>query len=290
MPIRGIGFVAGVTAWDTAGNEAATGEAGNTTLHLIRDGIAAPADNAPEEVDAANCPGELRLTVTDAEADCATLTVAGTSTTADVAIIPRHYVMDPLYGSKASLTLEDGDGYGVVGVRVLIYQDSGGLVVTGTTTTGGAFTCGLPDGAYEVVYGPAPLYSFSNPYALTVSGDTTATHECEALSIPASVNPELCTCYLDMRDVHGALLGENEGWIEVRSVESPLWPAAITDGDAALARPEDKLYTDTNGRVEIELVRGAIVLLRVEAVSEILNRNDLRVEVPDAASLDLSTL
>ena len=90
MALKGVAITIQYTAWDTSANAPKTGDAANHTLKVIKDGTAATPTNSPSEVDATNCPGVYKLALTAAEMGYNTVSVAGKSSTASVAIIPIH--------------------------------------------------------------------------------------------------------------------------------------------------------------------------------------------------------
>jgi len=65
-----------------------TGDAGNLTIKLIQDGVAATPTNACVEVDATNAPGTYKIALTAAEMNYDTVRVAGKSSTSNVVVIP----------------------------------------------------------------------------------------------------------------------------------------------------------------------------------------------------------
>ena len=89
MATRGAALSATYTAWEGgAVNAAKSGDSGNHTLKLIRDGVSAAPTNSPSEVSASDCPGLYLLELTAAETGCAALTLCGVSSSTDVSIIP----------------------------------------------------------------------------------------------------------------------------------------------------------------------------------------------------------
>ncbi len=242
----------------------------------------------------------LNDTITSREAaGAAAAAVAGLNdpSAADVAaavwtFTPRTVTgISPEIGdSLVTVTLEDDGGTPVPGIRAGVYDAADNLLVVAATGGTGQFTCYLPDGDYTVVYGPQGAnYAFANPYALTVAGNTTATHVCEAWSIPTSTSPDTCACYLYMLNISGAALGAGEGWLEVLAIEDPVWPRELDSGGVALARTGTKYETDENGLVTIELIRGSRVCLRVGGVADRYNRGELTFTVPDAATYNIAT-
>jgi len=94
--------------------------------------------------------------------------------------------------NTVDLTLLDGSSNPVTG-QICVVRNSAesAIVAFGFTDANGEIGLQLDDGTYKVRYGGyyacvaggVGLYSFSNPYTLTVSGDTSATHTCTALSM-----------------------------------------------------------------------------------------------------------
>lgn len=89
MAIKAVQLVMTYTAWDTSSQSGATGDAGNHTLRLIRDGVPAVPTNAPVEVDAVFVKGSYSLLVTAAEMTVDSITLGGVSSTPNVSIIPQ---------------------------------------------------------------------------------------------------------------------------------------------------------------------------------------------------------
>jgi hypothetical protein len=88
MATRGVSMTIQYVAVDTTTNMGKTGDAANHTLRWVKDGTPAAPTNSPAEVDATNCPGIYKLTLTASETNCNIGTLGGKSSTANVAIIP----------------------------------------------------------------------------------------------------------------------------------------------------------------------------------------------------------
>ena len=82
------------TAWNTATNAGQTGDAANHALRWIKDGIAAAPQYTPSEVDPVNAPGIYRILLSSTERVCDVGTLCGTSSTANVIIIPLTLTFD----------------------------------------------------------------------------------------------------------------------------------------------------------------------------------------------------
>lgn len=147
MALKGRALVVQYTAWDKSADAGATGDVGNHTLKLIRDGVLSDPTNTPAEVSAVGCPGVYRLSLTAAEMDADSVTVAGISSTAWVAIIPAHVsTQHPKAGPGGieftyALT-ETGTGTPIAGATVWATSDAAGNDV---------WASGLTDGDGEVV-------------------------------------------------------------------------------------------------------------------------------------------
>jgi hypothetical protein len=108
---------------DTNLSQPKTGDAANHAMRLVQDGVMAIPDNSPAEVDATNCPGLYKLTVTAAESDVLSLLLDGESSTADVEIIPVQVFPYSLPDQPViSAAVDGGD------------EDSIDLTVTGSGT------------------------------------------------------------------------------------------------------------------------------------------------------------
>lgn len=88
MASRGQSLTLTYIAWDTSSNNGKTGDVANHTLRWIKDGTSSAPTNSASEIDATNAPGVYKITMTTAECTCDTGTLAGKSSTANVALIP----------------------------------------------------------------------------------------------------------------------------------------------------------------------------------------------------------
>lgn len=88
--VPGTAFIACYTAWDGANNAPKTGDDANHTLTVAQNNTSAGATNTPTEVNAATCPGLYKLSVTAVEANGTAVSIVGTSSTADINIMPTE--------------------------------------------------------------------------------------------------------------------------------------------------------------------------------------------------------
>lgn len=82
------------TVWNTANNAGQTGDVANLTLRWIKDGISNAPSYTPTEVDPVNAPGIYQLLLSSTERVCDVGTLCGTSSTAEVIIIPLTLTFD----------------------------------------------------------------------------------------------------------------------------------------------------------------------------------------------------
>jgi hypothetical protein len=103
MAVRGVTLTVSYTAWNTATGRPQQNDAANHTLKTIRDGVEAPAVNAP--ADSSGIAGECKLVLTAAEMVVDFITLGGASTTPNVILIPvkittEHGIMDLLQADQ----------------------------------------------------------------------------------------------------------------------------------------------------------------------------------------------
>jgi hypothetical protein len=93
MPVpRATSLTIVYTAWDYPNNQGKTGDAGNHTLRLVRDGSVVAPTSIPVEVDIINAPGQYRLNLSSSEMDATFIVITGKSSSAGVSIIPVNLV------------------------------------------------------------------------------------------------------------------------------------------------------------------------------------------------------
>ena len=103
MPLKNVAIILQYVAWDTVNNVGKTGDVGNHTIKLVRDGVVAIPTNTPVEVDATNCPGIYKLSLIASEMNCNVVTLAGKSSATGVSIIPITVTTEGGLLSKTSV-------------------------------------------------------------------------------------------------------------------------------------------------------------------------------------------
>lgn len=97
MPAKGTQITVQYFAWNSQTGQFQTGDAGNHTLRILRDGTSLAPSNVPIEVDSTYVPGVYKLTISASENNGNFFTLGGKSTTASVSILPiswsnEHYL------------------------------------------------------------------------------------------------------------------------------------------------------------------------------------------------------
>jgi hypothetical protein len=82
-------------AWNSQTDSGQTGDSGNHTLKIVRDGQEFTPQNNPSEVDSANCPGLYQINLVAFEMSSNTIVLMGKSSTAHVSIIPVTITTTP---------------------------------------------------------------------------------------------------------------------------------------------------------------------------------------------------
>lgn len=145
MATRGVAFTATFYAYDSATGAPKTGDSGNITPRLVKDGNdAALTTTTVTEVNATNLPGTYKVSISATEADCDELVVGGKSTTSGVYIVPSNYQMERLPNAAPGAS----GGVVLFGTGTGAINASGGRADANVTYFGGAagtFASGRPD-------------------------------------------------------------------------------------------------------------------------------------------------
>jgi hypothetical protein len=89
MATRNVSMTVTFVAWDTSANTGKTGDTSQIAVKWIKDGTVETLDtNTVSEVDATNCPGVYKVSISAAEANCNIGTLAGKSTTSNIVVLP----------------------------------------------------------------------------------------------------------------------------------------------------------------------------------------------------------
>jgi hypothetical protein len=191
------------------------------------------------------------------------LPAGGVATSTDVASILAAIAGAGGSGSvRTVIHVQDPDGNPVAGIGVVAQGDNGGL---GVTLNAGEVVLMLNPDTYEVdLYGTA-AYSLGNPHTVVVTVAATHTIVITPVTIPAPADPTLCACYVNISDGDGPLgVDDNEvglGWIWVRSIGTPEFPAALVNNGPALVPPP--VANTVAGYASVDLPQGAMVTLTV---------------------------
>jgi uncharacterized delta-60 repeat protein len=91
---RGESATLTYTAWNTSTNAPQASDAANHTIKFVRDGVSATPAASPANVSGAT--GQCSIAANSKETNCRSLTLSGTSSTANVVIIPKTYTFTGL--------------------------------------------------------------------------------------------------------------------------------------------------------------------------------------------------
>lgn len=175
-----------------------------------------------------------------------------------------------------TITVETTLSVPISGAQVDVYL-SGNFLFRAHTDVNGQVVLALDDGSYTVNLF-ASGYSFTVPAALIVSGTTSVTYQGTGLvSVSPPSAPNLCVVYGTLRDVSGK--AHDAVCVEVYGYA----PQAVSG--VQITNRITSTWTDANGYFELELERGARILIKaVDA-----NLDEAIKDVPDSPSQDLST-
>ncbi len=101
--VKGIQFIAHFSVWNTISNAPFNEDPANLSMRLIKDGVSAPATNAPSAINTVTDPGAFKIILTAAEMNANSVSVLGTSTTEGVIVVPAHLAPNPSYPSEAEI-------------------------------------------------------------------------------------------------------------------------------------------------------------------------------------------
>jgi hypothetical protein len=161
--------------------------------------------------------------------------------------------------NETTITVNNGNSNPVSSVNVEIRDSGGNYKTSGDTNGSGIYNkARLDDGTYNV-YLSKDGYTTSNPYTLTVSGDTSDTYVITAISVDPPAASENCRLY-----------------DYVSNQEDGTYPSSITAWAEIVALPYDyagKLhrgnrvdgtYDSTTGLVYWDIVKGATVQIYIK--------------------------
>jgi hypothetical protein len=146
------------------------------------------------------------------------------------------------------------------------------------TDSDGVVTLAINDGDY-IVRATAPRFTADEAEAeLTVDGDTAVTYEGTLLAAPAASDPALCAVWGNVLDATGAPIADADIGFYADT------PQGVSS-NLMLAKRQSAT-TDELGYFEVELVRGARVVVRCAAAK----LDGLVITVPDEATASLAEL
>ena len=137
MPSYGQTVTMQYVAWNTTANAGQTGDAVNHVLHWVKDGVEDTTTlPSGSEIDATNCPGLYKATLTATQCQCQVGTLCGKSSTAGVVILPVTVTFENL---PTALPAAAG-GLPTVGAGAGQISLAGGAVTAGTVSDKTGYT------------------------------------------------------------------------------------------------------------------------------------------------------
>ncbi len=204
-------------------------------------------------------------------------------------------------------TVEDSVTAPIAGATVIV-RGSTGLPVVGRNTTDvdGEATFLLDDGSY-LVYVYSQGYAFSNPFSLTITGDSAATYTGTgdgSSSITPPESPDVCRVFGYFMDLAGDPIQGVKVLAELSSRSAYVLNAL---SGTLIAKPQESTVSDADGLWQLDLIPNALLTVEPdEAVSPEAGATDTQyrftfqapgmvrkqkqVTVPDESTADFKTL
>jgi hypothetical protein len=183
MPSYGVSVTLQYCAWNTGTNAGQTGDASNHTLRWIKDGVEDTSTfPSASEVDATNCPGVYKATITATQCQCQCGTLAGKSSTSSVSIIPMTVTFENLPSAAPAAagglpTIGTGSGQITLASGAVLLQPTQTGVTIPTVTSVGSVTGNVGGSVASVtgltssIIAAAILKTPANPLATDASGN-----------------------------------------------------------------------------------------------------------------------
>jgi hypothetical protein len=295
MPSYGQQVTIQYVAWNTSTNAGQTGDSGNHTLRWIKDGTEDTTTiPSATEIDSTNAPGVYKATITATQAQCQVGTLAGKSSTSNVAILPVTVTFEnlPTAAPGASggvptlnsalnvpadvqtiktqtVTCSGAVAVGAyVGEANLVATDSSGRVLLQPTQTG--VTIPTVTTVTNQLTGAAIA---SAVWQDSTAGDFTASNSIGKSLYTSGVAPGGAnglfiagTNAATTANITGNLSGNVTG-----SVGSVSGLTTTTIAAAILATPANLIATDSSGRVSLNLTQTIPTSNTAQTVGDSLN-------------------
>lgn len=186
MALYGNSLVVPYDAWDTDTNAPAAGDAANHTIRLVRDGVAVAATNTPSDVE----DGVCAIALTAAEMRCGSCKVKGTSTTANVIILPLTILTERgPSANTVTVTVSDGATVFPNVLASVSNQAETSPAWQERTDENGHAVFYLPTGDWRALVGADGLQG-GGAQNFTVAGATPVAITVTAVTLPAPVSAD----------------------------------------------------------------------------------------------------
>jgi len=153
--------------------------------------------------------------------------------------------------STVTITITTSGGTPIQDANVQIWNSTATALVTyGVTNSNGQIQKSVDDGVYKVKVRKGG-YSFSDPFDLTVSGDTSQTYTGTTFVVDPPSEPELCRLY-------GYLVDGSESAIEDAYVHAVVYesPTVLEDNVSVISPETITATTSSTGLFTLDLVQG----------------------------------
>jgi hypothetical protein len=179
------------------------------------------------------------------------------------------------------------DDAAIPGISVTIRNTAGTTLVAGPLATDedGIVVFNLNDGDYTASTASTPLYTGVSESFTVASEPLAVTVTVEALAIPASTDPDLCTVYTWVVDAEGQHAGAEEATLTI--VGTPRSEPTVSGDNTVGYVSTNKASTDSTGLVKIELIRGVTYNIDYKFGNSYKSIRDFTV--PDVESYDLKS-
>lgn len=180
----------------------------------------------------------------------------------------------------------------IPGLYYRVERADGTIVSWWKTDENGHINLLLDGGTYYIWLENNINYNILNPYEYVVeeSGTYDPIEVSPVLGIAPPHEPNICTCYMDIRyaagEQAGELVGEKEAWIDILDVSGrgKKGPLDLSGELPLAALSGQRVYSDSRGRVAFPAIRGVdlrISLTRPWSVNEKQLTNSIQFTVPD---------
>ncbi len=259
MAIKSASLAVVYYAWDGGNSAGKTGDVANHTLKLIQDGAEAAFSTAASEVDATNCPGLYKTTLSALEMGYNCVTLHGVSSTADISLIPLSIITEQgnlatIDGIVDSVLLDTGtDGVVLAASAVTSAKIASGAITSGTFASGALTADAIAAsaiGASELAVGALNAIS-DGVWDELLTGHTTASTAGETLNHATTLGAGATTWTYTVT-YNGVGLSDVQVWVTSDLAGSTVIASGTTNSSGVVT-----FYLDSGATVYVWCQRDA---------------------------------